>query len=116
MNGTIKVIGGKPLVGETTPIPNKNSILPALAASILNTKTITYKGVPKSTDVEKTLQMLRLLGAEIDDSNFDDLKINCSKLGGFKIDEQLGNQIRASILFAGPLLARFGQSLFQHHS
>jgi len=110
MNGTIKVIGGNKLKGKVTPIPNKNSIVAALPACILSNETITYKNVPKSTDVEKILQMLKLLGAKIDDSDYNNLKINCKNIHSYKIDPILGNQIRASILFAGPLLAKFGKA------
>lgn len=108
MNGKIKVTGGIPLVGEVKPVPNKNAIVVALPASILSNEDIIYKNVPKSTDVEKILELLKLLGAKIDDSDFDNLVINCKNLKSYKLDKDLGTKIRASILFAGPLLARFG--------
>ena len=110
MNGCIKVTGGNKLKGSVTPIANKNSIVAALPACILSDKTITYKNVPKSSDVQKTLEMLNLLGAAVDDRDFNNLKINCKNLNSYKIDPVLGSQIRASILFVGPLLARFGRA------
>ncbi|MFH1565866.1 MAG: UDP-N-acetylglucosamine 1-carboxyvinyltransferase [bacterium] len=110
MNGCIKVIGGNKLQGTVIPIPNKNSIVAALPACILSDNTITYKNVPNSTDVQKILEMLQLLGAEVDDKDYNNLKINCKNVNSYKIDSVLGNQIRASILFVGPLLARFGKA------
>ena len=110
MNGIVKVVGGNKLIGEVTPIPNKNSIVAALSASILTSETIIYKNVPKSTDVLKILELLKLLGASIDDTDFNNLKINCKNISSYKLDSVLGNQIRASILFAGPLLVRFGKA------
>jgi len=110
VNGTIKVMGGNKLQGIATPIPNKNSIVAALPACILSSGTITYKNVPKSTDVEKILKMLKLLGAEVEDGDFNNLKITCKNIHSYKVDSVLGNQIRASILFAGPMLARFGKA------
>ena len=108
MNGTVKVRGGNPLIGFVNPIPNKNAIVAAIPAAILNDKTVTYHNVPKSTDVETLLEMMKLLGANVDDSDYNNLKINCAKVNSYKVDKVLGEKIRASIMFAGPLLARFG--------
>jgi len=104
----IKVVGGKPLKGRIAPVPNKNSILACLPACILTDEDVSYHSVPKSTDVVKMLEMLKLLGAAVDDSDYNNIKINCSKLATYKVDKELGSLIRASIMFAGPLLARFG--------
>lgn len=108
MSGTIKVTGGRPLVGEVVPVPNKNSILACLPACILTDEDVYYHNVPKSTDVVKMLEMLKLLGAVIDDADYNNVKINCAGLNSHKVDKELGSLIRASIMFAGPLLARFG--------
>ncbi|KKS14585.1 MAG: hypothetical protein UU72_C0042G0001, partial [candidate division WWE3 bacterium GW2011_GWB1_41_6] len=110
MSDTIKVTGGIPLQGIVTPVPNKNAIVAALPAALLSDKTITYHNVPKSTDVIKIIEMIKLLGAEIEDSNYMDIKINCRNVNSFTVDKVLGNLIRASVMFAGPLLARFGQA------
>jgi UDP-N-acetylglucosamine 1-carboxyvinyltransferase len=108
MSEIIKVLGGNPLIGEVTPVPNKNSVVACLPAAILTNKDVYYHNIPRSTDVVKMLEMLRLLGAEVDDTDFSNIRINCSKLKSHKIDKELGSLIRASIMFAGPLLARFG--------
>lgn len=110
MSNTIKIRGGKKLQGKIKPIPNKNSIVAALPASILSEKTITYKNVPQTSDVEDLIKMLRYLGAEIDDSDFDNLQINCSSVNRYEIDTEEFKRIRASIMFVGPLLARFGKA------
>ena len=47
-----------------TPIPNKNSLVAVLPASILSNETVTYKNVPGTSDVAKILQILKLLGAD----------------------------------------------------
>ena len=103
--------GGKKLSGTIKPVPNKNSILSALCACILTDKEVIYKNLPKSTDVLKLLEILRLLGAQVDDSNFKRIKICCIKLKSYKVDKELGNLIRASVMLAGPLLVRFGKAL-----
>lgn len=108
MSNTIKVTGGRPLRGEVTPVANKNSILACLPACILTNEDVIYHNVPKSTDVVKMLEMLKLLGATVEDADYNQIKINCAHLTSHKVDRELGSLIRASIMFAGPLLARFG--------
>ncbi len=107
---TIKIIGGNPLIGEVTPIPNKNAILSALPASILTEKAVTYHNVPDTTDVNILLEILEKLGAKIDKTDFNNLTINCKNVKSTKVDHDLGIRVRASIMFAGPLLARFGKA------
>ncbi|MBU1970512.1 UDP-N-acetylglucosamine 1-carboxyvinyltransferase [Patescibacteria group bacterium] len=110
MSETLKIIGGKKLCGEATPVPNKNAVLAALAACLLTDGTVTYKNVPDTTDVRKILQILNMLGARIDQTKPTEVNINCRSVNSFKLDQELGSSIRSSILFAGPLLVRFGQA------
>lgn len=107
---TLKIIGGNPLRGEVTPIPNKNAIVAALPACVLTNQTVIYKNLPKTTDVLKLLGILKKLGAKVHDSDFSNIAINCSNIKTYEVDREQGNAIRASILFAGPLLARLGKA------
>jgi UDP-N-acetylglucosamine 1-carboxyvinyltransferase len=106
----IKVIGGKKLSGKVTPISNKNSIVAALPASILVKGKTVYKNVPKSTDVDKILEILRDLGAEVMDKNYNHLIVDCTNVNKWIIDSPSSKKFRGSIMFAGPLLARFGKA------
>jgi UDP-N-acetylglucosamine 1-carboxyvinyltransferase len=110
MNGTFKINGGRPLRGIVTPVPNKNSIVTAIPAAILTDQTVTYKNVPKSTDVLLLLDIIKELGGQVDDTDFSSLKINCKNVERYRIPSDIGNKLRASILFVGPLLARFGKA------
>ncbi len=110
MPAAIKVSGGRKLAGEVTPVPNKNAMLPALTACLLTNETVFYKNLQKSTDVLKMLQILKNLGAQVDDSDFSNIKINCSSVASYEVDFHNGNALRSSVLFAGPLLARFGRA------
>lgn len=110
MEESIVVRGGNRLVGTVTPVPNKNSIVAALPACILSKDVVTYRNVPKSTDVVMILEMLKSLGAKVDDKDFNNLQINCRDVNSYEVDMELGSKIRASILFAGPLLSRFGKA------
>jgi len=64
LNGVLRITGGRKLEGTVTPIPNKNSLVAVLPASILSNETVTYKNVPGTSDVAKILQILKLLGAD----------------------------------------------------
>ncbi|KKT40720.1 hypothetical protein A3K29_00210 [Candidatus Collierbacteria bacterium RIFOXYB2_FULL_46_14] len=108
MNGVLRITGGRKLEGSVRPIPNKNSLVAVLPASILTNETITYKNVPGTSDVVKILQILKLLGANVDQSMDGEIKINCARVKYHRVDRALGGQFRASLMFAGPLLARFG--------
>lgn len=106
----IKVTGGKKLTGKITPIANKNSIVAALPASILVKGKSIYKNVPKSTDVDKILGILKELGAKIDNKDYNHLVIDCTNVNKWEITSSTSNKFRGSIMFAGPLLARFGKA------
>ncbi len=109
MNGTVKIKGGVRLTGEVEPIPNKNSVLAVLPACILTDKEVVYEKIPNTLDVEKLLEMLRLMGAKIKRGN-GRVVINCSTMNSYKVDMTLGSQIRASLMLVGPLLSRFGKA------
>jgi len=109
MSEVIKITGGKPLIGEVTPVANKNSFMAAIPASLLTCETVIYKNVPKSTDVQIMLTILKKLGASVDDLDFNNVKITCKNITGYEIDPELGGKIRSSVMFAGPLLARVGK-------
>lgn len=101
--------GGRVLSGEITPAGNKNEALPVLAASLLATGPVVLENIPEIRDVQVMLQVIESMGATvtrgektitIDPSNIsDEPKV---------LEAELSSKIRASILFAGPLLARFG--------
>lgn len=107
---TIAIIkGGHKLTGTVEPIPNKNSIVAALPAALLSKKDVVYHKVPQTSDVEKILELMKALGAEIDDNKLGDVVINCKNLVLKRIDEKIGGSFRGSLMFVGPLLARFGE-------
>ncbi len=108
MTDILKITGGNPLKGIVTPVPNKNAIMSALPACILTDETVVYRNMPKTSDVAKMLEMLRMLGASVDSSNYSEIKITCKGMSSYTVDKELGNLIRASVMFAGPLIARFG--------
>lgn len=110
MPSAIRITGGRKLEGEVKPVPNKNAMLPALTACLLTNETVYYQNLQQSTDVLKMLQILKNLGADVDDHDFSNIRINCQDVKHYEVDYHNGNALRSSILFAGPLLARFGRA------
>jgi UDP-N-acetylglucosamine 1-carboxyvinyltransferase len=107
--GTFVVEGGHRLKGRIRPAGNKNAALPCLAASVLATEPVTLRNVPRIRDVETFLEIIRSLGAEVTWSAASDVTIDARGVQRGLIDPQLAGRIRASVLLAGPLLARFGE-------
>lgn len=110
MNGTIRIKGGKKLTGEVYPIPNKNALMTVLPASLLTKENMIFMNVPKTLDVEKHLAILKSLGAKVEDSNYEKITVNCSDVDRWKIEIIESSEFRSSILYVGPLLARFGKA------
>ena len=95
--------------GQVTPIPNKNSLVAVLPAALLTDKEMVYHRVPLTSDAQKIIQILELLGAVVVRQG-ETVKVNCRRVNSWKIDAQLAGQFRASLMFVGPLLARFGRA------
>ena len=112
--------GGVPLCGRVTPSGNKNAALPIIAASLLTDEPLTLKNVPRIRDVQDMLAVLAEIGVEIFESDppppgeparrtdagtrgAHTLTLRTANLRSSRRNAALGAQIRASILFAGPL-------------
>lgn len=100
--------GGKPLTGTVTPSGNKNSALPLLAATLLTDEPVILHNVPNILDVKSMQCLLESLGAEISQVKGNTYKIHAKKIAPGNLDPELCKKIRASILLAGPVVARSG--------
>lgn len=100
--------GGIPLKGEVTPSGNKNAALPILAACILTDQPIILHNVPDILDVRSMCALLESLGVQFEKLNGHTLKVQASEIRPADLDPELCKMIRASILLAGPMLARSG--------
>ncbi len=104
-----KVRGGHPLRGTVRPAGNKNAALPILAATLLADGPVELENVPRIRDVETMLALLADLGASATWTGPNTLRVDAAAARPKPLDPGLCSRIRASILLAGPLLARFGQ-------
>ena len=104
----IVVVGGQKLRGEIEVEGSKNAVLPILAATILNGGLNVIKNCPKLSDVEVTLQILSKIGCRVSVDK-DIATIDSSTLESTEIPDDLAGEMRASLIFIGPILARFGK-------
>jgi UDP-N-acetylglucosamine 1-carboxyvinyltransferase len=99
------VEGGTPLRGTITPAGNKNEALPLIAAAMLTDEPVTLRNVPRIRDVHGMLEIASALGAKVEELDARTVRIT----GGIRtteVPQALAGEIRTSLLFAGPLLAR----------
>lgn len=106
--GSYIIQGGKPLSGEVTASGNKNAALPCIAATLLTDEAVVLKNLPEIEDVHIMFKILQGLGSEVKRLSPGTYQIQTGDISG-TIDEVLADLIRASILFAGPLLGRVGK-------
>ncbi|MDB4891638.1 MAG: UDP-N-acetylglucosamine 1-carboxyvinyltransferase [Gemmatimonadetes bacterium] len=103
------VQGGARLSGRIRPSGNKNAALPIVAASLLCDEPIHLTNVPRIKDVETLVLLLKSVGASAEWTTRNSLTIHAKTLSVKELDPELCRKIRASILLAGPLLARCGE-------
>src|SRR5437667_1016461 len=109
MPPSFPVTGGRALKGTIRPAGNKNAALPILAATLLADGPCRIDNVPHIRDVETMLALLVHLGADVRWLGPNSVEVNTARAEPRELDPALGARIRASILLAGPMLARFGR-------
>ena len=102
------VRGGRPLRGTVRPAGNKNAALPILAATLLADGPVELENFPRIRDVDTMAALIADLGADVSWTGSNHLRVYARNARPKPLDPKLCAKIRASILLAGPLLARFG--------
>jgi UDP-N-acetylglucosamine 1-carboxyvinyltransferase len=102
--------GGTPLAGTVAPAGNKNAALPALAACLLTSEEVVLRNIPRISDVEAMLELLRLLDVKVEWRDENVVALQADELSHSDVDRTWAERIRASFLLAGPLLARRGRA------
>ncbi|HJS48972.1 MAG TPA: UDP-N-acetylglucosamine 1-carboxyvinyltransferase [Gaiellaceae bacterium] len=101
--------GGRPLSGTVRASGNKNGALPILAACVLASDEVRLSNVPRIRDVESMVELLADLGADVEWTGSNEVRVDPRGVAKTDLDPSLAREIRASFLLAGPLLARFGR-------
>ncbi|MBQ9980324.1 MAG: UDP-N-acetylglucosamine 1-carboxyvinyltransferase [Oscillospiraceae bacterium] len=101
LNGTIKVQGAK------------NSVLPILAATIINGGESIIHNCPRLRDVEASLKVLEHLGCSAERRG-GTVIINSQNMTGGDIPTELMREMRSSVIFLGAILARRGSAVIAY--
>lgn len=99
------IYGEKRLCGKLEIPTAKNAILPILAGSIISEGKVTIKNVTYYSDVIVMLDILKSLGAQIE-QNGNDIVIDSNKITRFEVPPSMTGKIRSSIFCLGPILAK----------
>lgn len=102
--------GGFPIKGTIAASGNKNAALPCIAAVLLTDKEVTLRNIPDIEDTGVMIKILERLGVTAEKLSNNTWKFCAKNLNSHEIPSDLAKKIRASILFAGPLLARLGKA------
>lgn len=101
--------GGNPLEGEIPISGSKNATLPLLAAALLAPGFYRFSNVPKLKDVRTMSNLLRILGAKVDEVDHE-LLIDTSHASHVEAPYELVKTMRASFYVLGALLGRHGEA------
>lgn len=106
----IYVNGGPRLQGEICLQGSKNTVLPMLAASILNQGSIRLRHCPQITDVDHMAVLLEQMGCVIKREH-GDIEIDASFLNSDQVASEYGKLMRSSLFLLGPMLGRLKRAV-----
>ena len=101
--------GGFPVKGTVKASGNKNAALPCIAAAVLTDQSVTLKNLPEIEDVFVMFEIFKSFGGTVTKCAPNEYTLQLKTVTGYEVPAPLAQKIRASILFAGPLLARHGK-------
>ena len=97
INGKIEINGAK------------NAAVAILPAALLTRGTVKIDNLPRITDIDILLKILKSLGATVSSTGERSISIDSSGVNSFRPPQSMVNKFRASYYFMGSLLGRFGQ-------
>ncbi len=100
--------GGNSLSGKVEISGAKNSVLPILAASVINNSENVILDYPDLRDVNTMIKILRSIGCKVEKTS-ESIIVNSEDINSFEVSENLVREMRSSIFLMGPMLARFGK-------
>lgn len=108
--------GEKPLSGSVRINGSKNAALPAFAAALLFKHPVHLSNIPSIEDISRVCELLEGIGAEVEQGKKKGEYTLTSPHEGGKpqLNKDIAKRLRASVIFTGPLLARYGEVQFPH--
>ena len=109
---TLIVNGGRTLNGSISVHGSKNSVLPILSATIINSGVSTIHNCPRLRDVSAAIEILKHIGCKVEQSG-DTVVVDSRCVTRCEVPDNLMREMRSSVIFMGAILARCGHiSLF----
>lgn len=113
MERVLRIRGGNRLAGEVEIGGAKNAALKAMAAALLTSDEVVLNNIPILADVTSMCDLLQALGAEVElDTDRKRVSIRAREIARTDAPPELFKPTRASVVVAGPLLARCGEVSF----
>ena len=103
------VQGGQTLRGSVPISGAKNSVLPILAATLLNGGRNVLHNCPDLRDVRSAIQILEHLGCKVIREG-DTVTVDSTVVDRWDVPHELMREMRSSVIFLGPILARCGRA------
>lgn len=111
MTKKLIIQGGQKLKGAVRLGGAKNASFKLMIASLLSSQEVRLLNFSNIADVQNTKEIICALGGKISSCGERTLSINAKGLKEYQIPAFLGDSSRASTMFIGPLIARFGQAI-----
>ncbi|MCC7460688.1 MAG: UDP-N-acetylglucosamine 1-carboxyvinyltransferase, partial [Proteobacteria bacterium] len=99
----------KPLQGEIQISGSKNAALPLLALTVLGNKPCTIHNVPHLEDINNMIRILEHMGAKVKREGTT-ITVDAETLTSHEAPYDIVRKMRASVVFMGPLLAKYGEA------
>ena len=103
----LKITGGKPLSGSIRINGAKNSVLPILAATLINGGVNVLHNCPDLKDVTSAIKILEHLGCKVKREG-KTITVDSSVVSRCDVPDSLMREMRSSVIFLGPIIARCG--------
>ena len=110
----IIINGGHPLYGNVSINGMKNAALPIICACILNEESCIIDNIPPVSDIETLLDLLAMMGANVNRLTKYSVEINCKNLVPGTSTMEMASKIRGSSYLLGAEFGRFGMSSVPH--
>ena len=104
------ITGGRPLTGEVTVSGGKNTAVAVIPAVLLCNAPCVIENLPDIDDVHALIEILELLGAQVEYVPGQYLKADASTVKVVKVPYRLTKRLRASYYLLGALLGREGHA------
>jgi len=111
---SFRISGGYQLKGEITPQGAKNEALQIISATLLTEEPVTLHKIPNIRDVNKLIELLGDMGAEVEKLGDESYRITAKEIQVDYLEsaafKEKAASLRGSIMILGPLLARYGNA------